>query len=283
MAIERHDRETMRMPAVSDTAQWRQTLYISPTGMLAYLKNVEAPEEPVSLIVDRKWDVTEDSLLAEIENTVYDYPMLLDDFSTDIIIETGRYLWVPGEVMTVEGMAEEVYNSVYAANEEDLFADEHEGGCYCIYTHCPGLKAFLLRTFPGSRIMCHVSSLYDKFRERGADMRCVYIDIREREADYIAFDGKRLLCAGTHTVAADSDIMYHLFNLMEGYGLQKDDTQIFVSGRKRDKSALIASMRKYVKYVMLTMLPRLVSMEDMPLAAAFSVNRVSSRRRFEGS
>lgn len=279
MTEENRDKRRFRIPAITDTARWRQTLYISACGIQAYLKNVESPEEPVSCIVDRKFKITDDALLSEIENTVYDNPMLLDDFSTDIIIETGKYLWVPEEIMNEEGLAEDIYNAVYTAGDEDLMADD-VNGCYCLYNLCPGLRAFLLRTFPGSRMMCHISVLFSKFVERGADGKSVYIDIRDNEADYIGFDGKKLLCAGTHEYSDYKDIMYYLFNLMEGYALPKNETQVYISGKRHDKSALIATLRKYVKYVMLTMLPSPVRKEEMPLGAAFSVNRVAARRSF---
>ncbi len=266
----------IKIPVISDTAQWRQTLYIGEKGISGYLKNLDNPTREVVLSMSRRWDGSTDELLREIENSVYDNPIVMDDFSTDIIIETPRYIFVPSELNDIEGGVDEVYNRIYHSREEDIMEDEF-GDAICLYSLCEGLQPFLQRTFPGARIMCHITPMAFKFREQGSDNKSVNIELREDDADFITFDGKRFLQAATHKYSNEADILYHLFNLLDSYNISSKDVMVYVSGRRQIKTQLIAMMRKYVKYVMLTMVPRIVSGLDMPLSAALSINKVNNK------
>lgn len=177
-------------PRIGDISDWRLIVYIRKDGMSAYLKNVENPTDPVSPVFHAYWEPKEEGILGDIENAVYDNSQILDDFSTDIIIETPRLLWVPERVLEEEGMEEKIFTSVYPVEAEDVHNDMLEG-MRCLYTLTPGLISFLRRTFPGARIMSHLTPEVKKFRERISDSPRLYIDIRGDEADFICFDGKK--------------------------------------------------------------------------------------------
>ena len=86
---------TYRAIRVDDTAEWKMVIYISWYGMSAYLKNEEDPTEPLVTMFNETWRVDEEDLLSKIQATVYDHPQLFEDFSTEIIINTERSLWIP--------------------------------------------------------------------------------------------------------------------------------------------------------------------------------------------
>lgn len=98
----------------------------------------------------------------------------------------------------------------------------------------------------------------------------VYIHIREQEADFLLFDGTRFLLGATHQWHAQDDIKYHLFNIMDVYGLDPRNVQVSLSGLRDLKSSLMKDLRKDVTYVMLTMLPS-VARRDIPLSAALLI------------
>lgn len=267
---------TYRGVRIDDTAEWRLVVYISESGMSAYLKSVENPLEPVSTLFETTWERDGSRLLDNIEKGVYDHPQLLDDFSTEIVICTPHALWVPADVAADPEEGAALYNKVYNAEDEDIFSDTLDG-MVCLYTLVPGLRSFLLRTLSGARISCQQTVLLRRFMSRGADMPRVYIDIREGEADFTVLDDRRLLLSATHFWNDPMDIAYHLFNIMDVYGLDKGNTQVSISGERDTKAFLVKELRKHVSYVMLTMMPSAVSKAEMPLAAAMALVKTTTK------
>lgn len=261
---------------VTDTAEWRMSVYISPAGISAYLKNIENPMLPLKSVVSREWDVNSDTLLRNIENAVYDHPEMLDDFTTDIVVETPRTLWVPESTLDYEGAEHSVYTSIYPAEPEDIMKDEIDG-MVCLYTLIPGLQPFLLRTFPGARTMSHLYMPLQKFRSRTGELPRMYVDIRCREADFYLFDGRNMLLCATHAWASESDIEYHVFNILDIYGIDLKKVEISLSGLRDVKKSVMLNLRKFIDYVMLTMLPKIVDDNDMPLGLSLCVNRLPGK------
>lgn len=253
---------------IGDPSDWRLVMVITPGGMEAYLRNVENPMEEVEVLFRTEWEGSESGLLQRVEDVVYDHPQLLDDFSTDIAIVTPRALWAPECIVDDdEDPGSEIFNSVYEAPEEDIMRD-YVNDKVCLYTLAPGLQSFLQRTFPGARMMCHQTVLVKRFLERGADMPRIYIDIRHGEADFVALDGKRLLMSVTHQWHDIEDIRYHLFNLLDVYGLDPKGVHVSLSGLREEKNVLIKKLRDDVAYVMMTMMPGIAVKAGMSLVAS---------------
>ena len=261
-----------RVVPAGDPADWRLICVMSADGIYACLKNMEDPSEEILTILDERWDDGQADLLQKIESTVYDNPQLLDDFSADIAIVTSSLLWVPpGETEGEDDGGTAIFRSVYSCANEDVMIDELEG-VDCLYMLAPGLQSFLRRTFPGARCSSHLSITASRFRERAADMPRVYIDIRNRYVDFVAFDGERLLTGVTHRWTGIADIKYHLMNLMEIHGLDPAATQVSLSGMREVKTPLVKELRKDMAYVMLTLLPSIAG-TDMPLAVALLLRK----------
>ena len=258
---------------IDDTAEWRLVLYLSATGMSAYLKNIENPLEPILTLFSESWGRDERSLLARIEQGVYDHPQVMDDFSTDIVICTPCTLWAPAEVCTDEDRYEQAFNRVFPAVEPSDMMVDVNGDAGAVCTLAPGLPAFLRRTLSGARVVSHQSVLVQRFASRGGEMPVLYVDIREGEADFILLDDKKLLLAATHIWHDPMDIAYMVFNTMDVYGLSRKSTQVSLSGQRDVKQQLLKQLREQVDYVMLTMVPSGIGDEAIPLAAAFALSR----------
>ena len=255
---------------VDDITEWKLILYISERGMSAYLKSIENPLEPIVTLFDEKWHKDETALLQRIESAVYDHPQLLDDFSTEIVVCSPRTLLIPEkEAPDVEDVFR-LYSMVYRVEEEDLFIDHVDGIIYA-YSLVPGLQSFFKRTLSGARISNHIGIEVQRFLQRGADMPRLYVDIREREADFILIDDKKLLLASSKEWRAKEDLVYHVLNIIDVYGLDADSIQVSISGLREIKTDLMKMLRERVGYSMLTMMPSAVSKLEMPLGAALAV------------
>lgn len=262
-----NDPNTYQAVRINDIAEWRLLCSISETGIEAYLKNSN-PTEDIRTLFEEKWQPDSDVLLEKIENAVYDHPQVLDDFSADIVVVAPKAIWVPTEfVDDDEDNALYLYNQVYTADEEDVMMESVDDAT-CLYSLVTGLNAFLQRTFPGSRVHSHLAVMVNRFRERSSDVPRIFVEIRNRQVDIMAFERRNLLMAATHNWNEISDIQYHIFNIMNVYGLDPREVQISLSGLRDEKNELMRELRKSVNYVMLTMLPSISSKAGMttPLA-----------------
>lgn len=276
------DTSTYRAVRIDDTADWRLIIYISRTGMSAFLKNEEDPMEPLVNIFSDSWVRDDESLLRRIETVVYDHPQLLDDFSTEIVISTEKVLWIPKRQLELgDSNSEEetdyrdesdLYNIVYKGEEEDIFIDELNDKV-CLYSLVPGLQAFIRRTLPGARTWCQQTLAVRRFADQVSDMPRLYVDIRDEEADYYAFDGRKLLLAATHGWRDKMDMAYQVFNICDIWKLDLSNTQVMLSGKRDVRTELMGILREHLQYVMLTMLPSSVSKSDLPLAVGFVIAR----------
>ena len=267
-----NESSTYQAVRIGDIADWRLICSVSSRGMSAYLRHI-SPTEPVVTLFDEKWAPDPDSLLSRIENTVYDHPQVLDDFSADVIVTAPRAIWVPSALVEDdEDEMERLYSQVYAGVDTGVMSEQADDAT-CLFMLAPGLNAFLQRTFPGARVHSHLAVLVSRFRERSADMPRVYIDIRDSEADFVAFDRRSLLMAATHPWHDPADLQYHLYNIMSVFGLDPSVTQVSLSGPREVKGDLMAKLRENIDYVMLTTMPGIGAKAGMPLAAALMLRQ----------
>lgn len=268
---------TYQAVRIGDTSDWRLICAISETGIQAYLKNTANPTEEVITLFDQDWERNPDTLLSNIENAVYDHPQVLDDFSADIVLTAPRAIWVPLEYADDDEGCDSLYSRIYPLAGDDLFAEE-VADALCLYCLAPGLKAFLGRTFPGARIHCHLAVMARSFRDRGADMPTLFMNIRKGEVDMTLIDRRRLLLSATHFWHHPEDLEYHAYNVLDVYSLDPKEMQISLAGLRDEKAALMTALRKRIAYVMNAMLPSLGVKAGMPLQAAMLLRAQSQSK-----
>lgn len=218
------------MASLADTGQWLMVVEISPTGIFALLKNVDYDDTPTLPLFSRDWDENDTELLANIETAVYDNPHMLEDFATHVIVKTEKALWIPTELTEDEEFDENLFTCVYLADSEDIGADFGEE-TVCLHTLVPGLKAFLHRTLPGSRISSHLSILKGAFEKHNSvsGQRALYINARKGNVDIFAFSEGRFLCGASHRWQYPSDLVYKALLVAHAYGLRPNQTKINLS------------------------------------------------------
>ena len=230
--VELEENLTYKAVRIEDTAEWRLLIWISSRGMSVYLQREwESEEEPgdeatvhdkgenLVKLFSEQWAEEPEHLQDRIETAVYDHPQLLEDFSTELIISTNRFMWVPLSAIEEEG-EDELFNMVYSAADDDIFIDQFEDKA-CLYTLVPGLQGFLRRTLPGARTRCQLSVEVSGLNvdETGCG---IYCDIRDGEADYVVFKDGAFFLGVTHSWRYPSEIAYHVLNIIESYDLGDD-------------------------------------------------------------
>lgn len=219
----------------ADTGQWKLIMNIYTTGMEAFLENTLHPDVELQLLFSVKWENDPGNLLEHIENAVYDHPRVLDDFSASIILFDPRTLFIPTAVLDEEDSEIEIYTSLYNAEPTDILV-ETDRDLTATSSMAPGIKSFLKRTFPGTIISTNLMNQVRNLRKEksGKDdeenslvrMKKMIVTERDNEADFILLENKSLISASTHSIKAKEDIIYHVYNIIDAYGLKPDEVSI---------------------------------------------------------
>lgn len=227
---------TLTAADFADTGQWRLLLEIGYTGLDAYLENTLHSEIEPQPLCSVKWSLNRDNLRANIEEAVYGNPRLLDDFATRIILYDPRTLFVPTEIAEeTAGSEEELYKKVYPAEDKDIMTDSDKD-VTAVWEMAPGIKSFLMRTFPGARITCN---LMEKVRESRKNNEGITAEAiaREGEVDIILLNGEDLFSASTHEWKHPDDIAYLVFNVLDVYGFKLSDTKVIAKNIRHETQA----------------------------------------------
>lgn len=259
----------------ADTGQWRLIIHIGRHRMCAYLKHISDTSKPIAELFDvhfnNQWskhrnEPEASQLLSKIENIIYDHPGVLDDYATDIIIETPFIAFAPSEILNNEEDSEfEIFSSLFPGRDDNP-AIEPLGQFAAIYSLTSGLEDFISRTIPGARLRSHLGVMIEKFRNHTSDTARIYADIRDKELDLITFNTSSFLSASVQAWQTPEDIAYRIFHLMQAYDIPADEVQIHLSGIKETRREVIDLMRKFCNYVVNTTLPSANISPSMPIA-----------------
>ncbi len=225
-------------PSRSDTGLWHLTVYLSGRRVRAWLDLKENPGLPSRILMNEGLPEDGRPLLEKIENCVYDHPEVLDDYSATVIVESPRCLLIPSRILVQGESAEEMYGKVYGPDAGDVMIDTNSAPETVLFSLTRGLKGFLSRTFSGARVCSHLGRLKQTLRPEEGEGRKVFLNLRDKELDMIAFDGRALLSASTHRIASMREATALLFSLMEIYGLEAADTEVKVAGPEEDMEEL---------------------------------------------
>lgn len=220
----------------ADTGQWRLLLKIGCTGLHAFLENTVHPDIQPQELCSVEWPLNKDELKNNIEDAVYRNPRLLDDFATRIILFDPRTLFIPSKIADeAAGAEEDLYKTVYSADDSDIMTDR-DNDITAAWSLAPGVKSFLMRTFPGARISCNLMESVRQLRKENEGLT-VFANAREAEVDIIMLIDKDLISAATHEWSHTDDIAYLVVNLLDVYGYKLPQVKVHLSGAPNDTEA----------------------------------------------
>ncbi|MDE6811930.1 MAG: DUF3822 family protein [Muribaculaceae bacterium] len=241
----------------TDTGQWRLIIYISHSGMRAFLIHISDKSHPIVRLLATNWPADDPaSLLNNIESAIYDNPRLLDDYATDVIIETSQVCFVPNNfILSVEDAESIVFSSLFPGEAKEILSDTTDD-VTALFSMTRGLDGFIARTMPGARLRSHLAVLIENFRKiTTADSPAVYADIRDSELDLILFKGKDLISASVQKWHSPEDIAYRIFNMLNAYSINPVLTKVFLSGLQKPVDALRETVSGYFSDLQPTPLP----------------------------
>lgn len=252
-----------------DTGQWHLAVDISKHGFGAWLLPDESLGMPTRIIVHSVWAPSDEGLLTRIEDAVYDNPMVLDDYSADIIIECDRQLWLPSSLFPSDEDCADAFVSVYGGDILDVMVNDL-GEEKCAFMLTPGLKSFMQRSFPGARIWSQQALLKETARQPHESFKCL-LDVRQNSFDFILLCRSELLSASTHLWKTEADIGYIMLNILQTYDAPTPETEIVFSGIREVRQSLGKTLQPYFKSI--SQKNHDIDGKEIPTAVYLAINR----------
>lgn len=244
----------------ADIRRYKLHLLLSEREMNAFFSSY-TPDGHAPHLGCRTKYAADDNLLAHIENAVYDNSILLEDYQTDILLDTDKILFFPPD--TEADVIHAAMKRIFNAENCDVHISEDKE-VITAFTLCPGLKGFLDRTFAGVEVKCAADVLRREFQKRDGAAFKVYTDLSDGRLTLLAFHEKRFMHGSVHTFTEASDAAYFIYALWHQLGLSADQGEVNVSGPKVMRGELMTILRRRINYVMMTLLPRLEGSETVP-------------------
>lgn len=234
---------------------WQLLMEASPDRLAAM---AFSPYENHSMIFKEMLYEGEEGELPRMENTVYDNPLLLADFSkVTMLYDTLRVLPVPD---AGDEVARAIFRNVYPAQDmpgSEVIVNRIPEMNMAICSEIPGdTLNFLRRTFPCIRIEHPLAPLCRYFRAKHPVRRHgkTLANLRGKRLDIIILGDNAPLMVASHRIEEPMDAVYYILASRENLRLPDTD-EIMISGDRTTRAAITPVLRRYVRYVMPAIFP----------------------------
>ncbi|HRF69519.1 MAG TPA: DUF3822 family protein [Muribaculum sp.] len=244
---------------ISEPRMWNLAMRLNSAALDVMLYNGSRPD---SLLYRRiPLDTSSLTWIKALEETVYDNPLLLGDFnSSHIIIDTTRVAAVPDEISADTDMQETVADMLLPDDDtaEELIISRIPSLSVAMMMKIPEETAtFLRRTFNNPAITHHLTPLCRYFfnNSKLGHTGRVYVNLRQKSLDILAFGNDCLLLANTFEFDNIADAVYYIMACRETLGCSDRNNEVLLAGNAEVREELTPILREYIGYVMPAIFP----------------------------
>lgn len=239
----------------SDHTVWRLLLTVGMKDMRAtFLDTKTGRLVPYS---SRTWQCDDADVLKNIEDAVYEDPMLLDDYDVSIFIRPKVTLFVPPqEYAGRDDRIAEALSLVDGSENKDIWS-EPIGEALALYSTPGGVKGFLSRSFLTEDVHHALCPVVEEFTRKAAMAggERMWVSLEENRLDVAAFREGRLLMANTWDFSHPADAAYYILYAWKTLEFSPSEAELSISGCKPVRDEIMPILRNYLTYVRLTMFP----------------------------
>lgn len=241
------------MPDFSDRTLWRLILTVGMCGLEATFLNVKT--HVCVPYLRRAWECPAPDVLENLEDAVYDDPLLPDDYNVSILISPRSTLLVPPESVDPEARPDiaRVLDAVDASETKEVWT-EPMGEALALCSLPKGIRGFLNRTFPTEDVRHLMAPIVEHFapvaRSEGGEK--MWAHLHEGGVDMAAWRDGRLLHAGTWACKPGADAAYYLLFAWRALRLDSAQGELRVSGTELMRREVMTMLRHHINYVGLT-------------------------------
>ena len=208
-----------------------------------------------SLIVnDVAW--LDDSLQA-LEDTVYDTPILLNEYKrVRVIVHSHHFVLFPAETSDEDCIA--LLRHAFPGDDGDAAVCPMPlNGVKIAYLMPRGLQAFLGRTFNFPDLYHHLFPLCEHFKglDHDDDVSRMFLNLEEERMDLAIYRDGNLMCANSYDFTNHQDAVFFVLKAWRTYGLDQLTDELQLMGNRESCAAMTPELRKFVKYVMPAVFP----------------------------
>lgn len=247
-------------PDYSDHSVWRLLLTVGMRGVEAVFHNVKT--QVCVPYLTREWECAGPDVLKHIEDTVYDDPLLPDDYDTSILIRPRATLLVPPDMTDVEdpGSLDRALSALDGAERKDVWC-ESAGEAMALYSTPAGVRGFLGRTFLTEDVHHVIVPLVNHFAPKASAEggEKMWVHLHPAGVDVVAFRDERLLHAGCWTCLPGMDSVYYVLFAWRSLGFDPSRGELMVSGKEELRREVMTTLRRHINYVSLTVTSSAVS------------------------
>ncbi len=231
--------------------------------MGTWLRRNDIADDPMYTLATARLEG--DDRLRAIENAVYDHPAVLDDYEADIVVTTARYMFIPSELADDDSLCVKAFSTVFGDTASEDIMTDTVGEYAVLYMAVPGLRQFLARTFAGSRVACHATTLLSHWQRAAKAGLCLFADIRGGYADMALFRDCHLIASSRRHCQDTADAAYYMLNTCHAAGADVELRQVaaYVSGEADAVEAVRSMTGEYVAEMAVVPMP---AEEDAPPA-----------------
>lgn len=247
-------------PDYSDHSVWRLLLTVGMRGVEAVFHNVKT--QVCVPYLTREWECADPDVLKHVEDTVYDDPLLPDDYDTSIFVRPRATLLVPPDMTDAEdvGSLDRVLSVLDGAERKDIWC-EPAGEAMVLYSTPAGVRGFLGRTFLTEDVHHAIVPLVSRFTPKASAEggEKMWVHLHPAGVDMVAFRDGRLLHAGCWTCLPGMDAVYYVLFAWRSLEFDPSRGELMVSGKEELRREVMTTLRRHINYVSLTVTSSAVS------------------------
>lgn len=246
---------------IDDIKIWHLYILLGKKRLIALFHNKRTND--IFSYIDYQWSNTDNLSLEQIQNTIYENPLILNGYTTTILIESNYFTIVPSKFIENDEDAYDLMDCIYSTDNADLWID-NIGDETILFNTLSGLQSFLYRTFPESSVHFQLTPTINFFKANQSIEKNgnIVVNITEEKVEIIAIKNKKLQYSNIFDYKESSDIVYFILNAWNMLGFDQQTDELKVSGVKDIRTQVMPTLRKYINYVMLTTLPQTININS---------------------
>lgn len=202
-------------------------------------------------------DASADSYLKSLENTIYDNPLLLDDYrQVRVIVASQHFVVMPQEYDEFE--AQDIFDATFPDHDGDMAMCELKRCGVNIAFEVPkGVLGFLQRTFFTPPVFHHLHPLCEHYYRlnEGSEISRMFLNLSDSHMDMVIYRKGRIELANSFDYHSAQDAAFFALHAWDSMNLDRLVDEVQLTGDKKERDAIAPVMREYIKYVMPAIYP----------------------------
>lgn len=202
-------------------------------------------------------DSSAETYLKSLENTIYDNPLLLDDYKqVRVVLGSQRFMVLPGQYDEFE--AQEAFELAYPDSDGEMaMCSLVRCGVNIAFEVPKGVMGFLQRTFSTPPVFHHLHPLCEHYHHlnEGSEISRMFLNFTPGHMDMVIYQSGNIVLANSYDYRSPQDAAYYALHAWDSIALDRLTDEVQLTGSKAERDAIAPILREYIGYVMPAIYP----------------------------